>query len=144
MKCLCLAFTCSLVVTLCHGYPFEQELRLPDSYRTFLKLHNGYDGLTLYGNMLSIQEMMPGGEEFGYISEWKEDYEADGWEGGEEVKDAIVIGEFGAGSWYLFLDPNRPGDDGEWMVVDWQTEFSTDYPSLLAFLESSVRTAAYA
>ena len=101
---------------------------LPDSYRAFLELHNGYDFLAYPGPMLSVQQLQAGSEWDQRIQNWKKDtarYDQ------PELLDALVVGNLGSSNQWVYLDPNRPSKKNELTVVDFDPEQSDDYPSLL-------------
>jgi hypothetical protein len=109
--------------------------RLPSSYRAFLRLHNGYDWLVIFGHVLPIEELMPGGKQYDYIREWKLDSAK---YGGGEVLDAIVIAELGEPSNYVYLDPNKESGPDDLMVVQADPELSVEYPGLVEFFKATI------
>lgn len=122
---------------------YEQFLgqRLPDSYRAFLELHDGYDFLAYPGHMLSIREVMPGSPVYARIIEWKKmttDY------GGGEVLDGIVIAPLGEPNDWVYLDASRPSGSGELTVVAHYPDDSHEFQDLLEFFESRIRYCAVA
>jgi cell wall assembly regulator SMI1 len=111
--------------------------KLPDSYRAFLELHNGYDWLAFPGHMLSIESVMPGGQHYDDIVEWKK---ATAEYGGAEVLDGIVIANYDQPNSWIYLDPNRPSAKNELTVVEWDPEDSEDYADVIEFLEECFLT----
>jgi hypothetical protein len=110
-------------------------LKLPPSYRAFLKLHNGYDYLAYPGHMLSIQAVMPRGKWHKKIKDWKTTTAK---YGSGEVLDGIVIANLDGPNNWTFLDPNKPTEGGEFAVVRWLSGDSDDYLDLVAFLENRI------
>jgi len=109
--------------------------RLPESYRAFLELHNGYKGLLLTGDMLSIQEVVPDGRRYTAIQNWKRSSVRYGL---GEVLDGIVIGSKGQANMWVFLDPNRPSAENELTLVEWDPSASLEFPTLMAFFEREI------
>jgi SMI1/KNR4 family protein SUKH-1 len=112
------------------------EMSLPDSYRTFLEIHNGYDWLVYPGHMLSISAVMPGGSWCKKIRDWKKmsaDY------GSGEVLDGIVIANLGQPNNWAFLDPNTHTGKGEFAIVRWLSGDSSVYQRLVDFLSARAR-----
>ena len=110
--------------------------RLPESYRTFLQMHDGYTWLAYPGHMLSIREVMPPSPTYDRIIEWKKmttDY------GGAEVLDGIVIAPLGEPNDWVYLDPNRASAGDELTVVEHHPDDSHEFPDLIEFLESRIR-----
>jgi hypothetical protein len=116
---------------------YEEYLgrRLPESYRAFLELHNGYEGLLLTGDMLSIQDVVPSGRRYVVIQNWKRSSVRYGL---GEVLDGIVIGSKGHANMWIFLDPNRPSAEKELTVVEWDPSTSLEFPTLMAFFERQI------
>lgn len=111
-------------------------VRLPASYRAFLRLHNGYDWLALHGHVLPLHELMPGGKEYDYITRWKRQSAK---YGGGEVLDAIVVAELGEPSNYIYFEPKKRRDD-EMVVVRSDPESSTEFNDLLDYFEQTIRS----
>jgi hypothetical protein len=89
-------------------------VKLPHSYREFLLLYNGYDWLAYPGHMLSIASVMPGGDWYDEIVEWKKisaEY------GSAEVIDGIVIANLGDVNNWAYVVPDRPSGDDELTIV---------------------------
>lgn len=113
-------------------YEAALGLPLPNSYRAFLELHDGYDYLIPTGPMFSTTEAIPGGAFFDQIREWKQttsDY------GGGEVLDGIVIGYHGQPNNWAYLDPNQRREEGELAVISFTPEMSADFANLLEFFD---------
>jgi cell wall assembly regulator SMI1 len=111
------------------------ELKLPESYRAFLELHNGYDWLVFPGHMLSIQSVMPGGKWFKKIQNWKKlsaDY------GTGEVLDGIIIANMGQPNDWAYIDPNQPTKTGEMAVIESQGSDDSRYSNLIKFFQSEI------
>lgn len=120
------------------AYERHLGIRLPESYRIFLQLHDGYDWLAYPGHMLSIRSVMPGGEWYEDICEWKRDTVE---YGSGEVLDGIVIATVDeATNWKLYLDPNRPSRQGELTVVEWTPNESYEYADLIEFFDELTLT----
>jgi cell wall assembly regulator SMI1 len=112
------------------------EIKIPPTYRAFLELHNGYDYLAYPGHMLSVEKIMPGGEWYKLIQTWKglsADY------GNGEVLNGIVIANLDSPNKWVYLDPTKPGKQGEFTVVHYLPDESTEYPDLIAFFEDRIR-----
>lgn len=95
---------------------YEQYLRLalPASYRAFLELHNGYEWLAFPGHMLAIEDVVPGGEYFDDIKEWKQGMAEAGLTG---ALDGIVVAYLDQPNNWAYLDPHRVHADGEFDVA---------------------------
>jgi len=114
---------------------------LPPSYRAFLSLHNGYRGLAYPGDMLSIDDVMPGGTWYDRISKWKK---TSAKYGSTEVIDAVVIANLGQPNNWAYLDPKRvSAKTKEMKVVEWEPEDSDEYQNVLKFLEECLETVRY-
>lgn len=112
------------------------ELKLPNSYRAFLELHDGYQWLASPGDMLRTADLVPGSPIYDEVIEWKKmsaDY------GSGEVLDGIAIANLGQPNDWAYLDPNRPTGPKEWTVVLHTPSYSIDYPDLFEFFESRIR-----
>lgn len=110
--------------------------RLPESYRTFLLMHDGYDWLAYPGHMLSISDVMPGSETYDRIIDWKKmttDY------GSGEVLDGIVIAPLGEPNDWVYLDPNKPSAENELTVVAHYPDDSHEFSDLIDFFEERIR-----
>jgi hypothetical protein len=116
---------------------YEQylQLKLPDSYRVFLQLYNGYAWLAFPGDMLAIQDVMPGGARFEEILAWKK---MSAKYGGGEVLDGIMIASMGEPNDWVYLDPNRPLEGSELTVVSTTPSYSVEYQNLIEFFESRI------
>ena len=115
----------------------HHQIRLPPSYRAFLSLHDGYDGLAYYGDLLSVRSALPGGSQYQEIVTWKKrcaDY------GSGEVLDGVVIGSSLQSNQWLFIDINRPAPRGEYIFVDWIGESSEEFASLIDYFDFVVTT----
>ena len=111
------------------------QRRLPDSYRAFLELHDGYDWLAYPGHMLSIADMMPGSTRYSSIIEWKKmitEY------GGGEVLDGIVFASLDEPHEWVFFDPNRKTTGNELTVVGYYHDDSHAFTDTVEFLESRI------
>ena len=122
------------------GYEAFLGLRLPNSYRTFLSLYNGYDWLVLLGHMLPIEAVMPGRREFDYIQRWKLDSAK---YGNGEVLDAIVIADLGEPGNYVYLEPKKRISADDFVVVQSDPESSTEYQGLVHFFEATIESCEY-
>ena len=118
------------------NYERDLGLTLPKTYRAFLELHNGYRGLTIPGNVLSLQSVRPGGDVYPKIKEWKTETAR---YGSAEVLDGIVIASMSQPSQWVYLDPNRPSSEGELTVVNWESDSSEEFPDLVEFFERLIR-----
>lgn len=110
----------------------HHHIRLPPSYRAFLELHDGYEGLAGGGDMLSAQAILPGGSHHELVLRWKRmcaDY------GSAEVVDGIVIASSTQPNNWLYIDVNRPLEGGEYTLVYWMGDTSQDLGSLLEYFE---------
>jgi cell wall assembly regulator SMI1 len=117
-------------------------LTLPNSYRAFLELYNGYDWLAFPGHMLSIQDVMPKGQYYEDIVEWKKELAEFG-EGG--VLDGIMIAYLDQPNNWVFLDPNRTSTEGELMVVMYVPGVDPEhFDNVIEFLRSSIERAQLA
>ena len=107
-------------------------VQLPSSYVAFLELHNGYEALAFPGkDLLSIESVMPGGENFKDIDEWKKNCA----EGTHEIQDAIVISNSDQPNNWDFLDPHSPSEGGEFAVVRWTPSRSLRFANFRDYLE---------
>jgi len=113
-------------------YENHLQLKLPPSYREFLKLHNGYEGLAWPGDMLSIQDVMPGGQWYDAIQHWKQTCAR---YGGGEVLSGIVVAQQGEPNDYVYLDPQRPSRGKELTVVKFSPSYSGEYADLVEYFE---------
>jgi cell wall assembly regulator SMI1 len=110
-------------------------LRLPNTYRSFLRQHDGYDWLAIFGHMLPISELMPGGRAYERIVDWKRDNAK---YGGGEVLDAIVIAELEEPNNYVYLDPNKVLTADDFVVVESTPEGSAENAGLIAYFEGNI------
>jgi hypothetical protein len=113
---------------------YEQSLglRLPASYRAFLSLFNGYEGLVYGGDMLSIDSVIPGGASYDAIVEWKRlcaDY------GSGEVLDGIVIANSRQPNKWVYIDPNRRSAPDEMVIVRYMGDTSEEFRDLLGLFD---------
>jgi cell wall assembly regulator SMI1 len=108
---------------------------LPPSYKAFLELYNGYKGLTVAGDMLSIRSVMPGGEQYEIIKRWKT---LSARYGSGEVIDATVIASMGSRNKWIYLDPNRPTSQKELTVIQYEPEDSDEYNDLIEFFKDRI------
>lgn len=114
---------------------------LPPSYRAFIAMHDGYRALAYPGDMLSIEDVMPGGAWHERIATWKK---TSAKYGSAEVVDGIVIANLGQPNNWAFLDPKRTSaKTKEMKVVEWEPEDSDEYPNVLKFLEECLETVRY-
>jgi len=123
---------------------YEQYLglRLPPSYRAFLELHNGYSWLAFPGHMLSIEEVMPNGDYFDDIKEWKTVMAEAGL---GEALDGIVVAYLDQPNNWAYLDPNRPGADGEFdLALHVPGVDPSYYATVVEFIASSAERARLA
>ena len=113
----------------------EQHLdrRLPDSYRTFLTLHNGFKRLAFFGDMLSIDQLLPPSRSYTRILEWKR---LTAQYGGGEVLDGVVIADQSEPNHWVYLDPSDPKAPDEWSVVLHMTGDKRVFPDLVAYFEN--------
>jgi hypothetical protein len=109
-------------------------LQLPPSYRAFLELHNGYDGLAAPGHMISTHEAMPKGAWYDRIQHWKKTSTRYGM---GEVLDVVAIANLDSAVNWAYLDPNRP-KKGELTVCIWLNGDRSDYGDMVAFFESLI------
>jgi hypothetical protein len=102
---------------------FEERLGygLPPSYRLFLSLHDGWNGIEGKVNLLSIAKQRRG-EYARYIKKWKKEQ----WEDGETLLiEGLIIGIQLHTNNAWVLDTSRVDDRGEMEVVIWQ-DFETE------------------
>jgi hypothetical protein len=112
------------------------QITLPRSYRIFLQLYNGYDALAYGGDVLSIQDVMPGGNWYSKIQDWKKlcaDY------GSGEVLDGIVIASSLQPNQFVFLNPDRLASSDELTIVEWMGDSYREYPDLITFFEELIK-----
>ena len=107
---------------------------LPQSYRTFLGLYNGWRMASGAIDILSIQEILRG-PRADSIRTWQEMARKSG---DPVAARGLVIGYSEVSATKFLLDPDRQDDDGEWTMVghDKVEEWTT--PSFLSWLEGSV------
>jgi hypothetical protein len=110
-------------------------LKLPPSYREFLKLHDGYECLAFPGHMLSIKDVMPGGQWHDDIKEWKGLY-ADYGRG--EVVSGIVFANLDAPNDYAYFNTEKRGAKKELPVVRFTLNEADEFPNLLAYFENII------
>ena len=116
---------------------YEQYLghSLSPSYRAFLSLYDGYEWLAFPGHMLSIEDVVEGGEYAPYIKEWKLGMAEVGL---DEALDGIVIAYLDQPNNWVYLDPSKRAADGELTVVLHVSGTDPDYYSdIVTFLRSS-------
>lgn len=107
-------------------------LSLPHTYREFLLLHNGYDWLAYPGHMLSIPAVMPEGQWYDEIVEWKQtsaEY------GSGEVVDGIVIANLGDANNWAYLNPDKPSGEDEMTIVIDLNSTVTELANLLELFD---------
>jgi cell wall assembly regulator SMI1 len=117
-------------------YEGHLQLTIPASFRDFLELHDGYDWLAFPGHMLAIASVMPGGDMYDEILEWKRttaEY------GSAEVLDGVVIASLGGPNNWVYFDPNKPLPDNEFTVVRWLNGDFDEYPNLAEFFRARIR-----
>jgi hypothetical protein len=120
------------------SYEDYLEMSLPKSYRAFLELHNGYEGIAFPGDMLSIQDVMPKSERFDKIQDWKKRMAK---YGAPFVLDGIVFAFMGQPNFYVYFDPNKPSGKDELTVVEKDAGSPPiDSENLLVFLEGCLRS----
>lgn len=108
---------------------------LPPQYHAFLRLHDGYRWLAYPGDMLPLVDLMPDSEMQRSISQWKRlaaEY------GGGEVLNGLFFATLGQPNNWVYFDLDRPTDGGEYTVVRFTPDESSEYPDLMAFLESRI------
>lgn len=112
---------------------YEKRLgrALPPSYRAFLLQHDGYRGLNIDGDFVSIAEASPGGACHRHVMELK------AWNGPGVDWDAIIpIANIEGQHDFVYLDPARVGPGEELGVVAWyHDDDPEEYVDLLAYLE---------
>jgi hypothetical protein len=110
------------------------EKPLPPSYRTFLKLYDGWRMAAGDIDLLSVGEMLRG-PRAEKIRKWQ----ADAAKAGNHVAaEGLVIGFGEATSIKLLLNPNITDDDGEWQMVGDDNGPEWVKPSFLDWLEGTV------
>lgn len=107
---------------------------LPPSYRTFLKLHNGWRMASGAVDLLSVEEMLEG-PRADKIKKWQAEAEK---AGDPLAANGLVIGFGEATSIRLLLDPSTLDETGEWAIVGHDNGPEWNYPSFIAWLEASV------
>ena len=108
--------------------------KIPPSYRAFLELNNGYKGLSVNGDFLSIKDILPGSVLHKRMKKWRTEEIRD--YGNTSVEKALVIADTDGQPDVVYLDQNKPLENGEWQVVDWDHESdSTYYSDLTGYLE---------
>lgn len=107
--------------------------QLPNSYRAFLELHNGFTNLAFPGDMLRIADIMPPSPIHARIVEWKK---LSAQYGSGEVLDGLVIADGNHPNHWVYLDPNAPSGPNEWSVVADTPSDSDTYDDLPAFFDS--------
>jgi hypothetical protein len=113
---------------------YEKKLgfSLPPSYRTFLSLHDGWEGFEGDIRLLSIREMTRG-----EYAEWIKEVKQDAWEDGETLLiEGLIIGiDLDSTSCYV-LDRAKVNEQGEMPVVNWDDEVIARYKDFAAMLDS--------
>jgi hypothetical protein len=104
-------------------------------------MYNGYQWLAFPGHMLSIEDVIPGGEYWEDIKEWKLGMaEA----GVTDALDGIVIAYLDQPNNWAYLDPDHP-EAGELAIALRVPGVEPDlYPDVAAFLHSSSARARLA
>lgn len=123
---------------------YEQYLglRLPPSYRAFLELHNGYEWLAFPGHMLAIEEVMPEGDYYDDIKEWKTVMAEAGL---GDALDGVVVAYLDQPNNWAYLDPNRPGVNGEFdLALHVAGADPLFYPAMDEFIRSAGERAKLA
>ncbi|HET8707413.1 MAG TPA: SMI1/KNR4 family protein [Pseudomonadales bacterium] len=107
---------------------------LPDSYRTFLAMHNGWKMASAALDLLSTTQLLDP-----QIAQDIADWQADMKRHGDEVAArSLVIGFSDINATKYLLDPAVQNKDGEWRMVKHYHEEEADYESFLAWLEESI------
>ena len=122
---------------------YEQHLgmRLPPSYRTFLAMHDGYEWLAFPGHMLSIEAVMPGGEYWDDIREWKLGMAEAGL---LEALDGIVVAYLDQPNNWVYLDPDRRQGEELELALHVPGVDPDYFPDVAAFLHGSAARARLA
>jgi hypothetical protein len=109
---------------------------LPPSYRTFLKLYNGWRMVDAETDLLSIEEMLTG-PRAEKIKEWQQ--QAKKW-GNELAASGLVIGHSNISQSRIILDPDNIdiNSAGEWELIESYKDEEERYESFIVWLEKSV------
>jgi cell wall assembly regulator SMI1 len=117
---------------LVESFERNVQLRLPPSYRAFLALHDGYEGLAHGGDLLPLASLLPGGAAQARIIAWKRqcaDY------GSVEVLDGIVIASTRQPNQWLYIDPNAQPAGDEFPLVLWMGDTMEIFVDLFDYLK---------
>jgi cell wall assembly regulator SMI1 len=110
-------------------------VRFPPQYRAFLRMHDGYRWLAYPGDMLPLRDLMPGSAMHEQITKWKRlaaEY------GGGEVLNGLFFASLGQPNNWIYFDLDRPTEGAEYTVVRFTPDESSEFPDLIAFLESRI------
>jgi hypothetical protein len=106
-------------------------IELPEDYRAFLRLHNGWREFSGGNSLLSTQEML-GGELRDSIDSLKQTQR----ENGEDEAAAGFVIEASLDLSRTFYDPATRGKDGRMELVYWRNEELDRFPSFTEYLET--------
>lgn len=123
------------------AYEEHVGIALPPTYRAFLELHNGYEGLSFPGSMLSTEDTLPGGAWFDRIRKWKERSRK---YGDENAANGIVIANMGQNNRWVYMDPSRRSSTtNELVIVEWEPESTDEYATLVRFFVECLATIRF-
>lgn len=108
---------------------------LPPSYMEFLKLHNGWVMVDGGCDLLSVEQMLAGATA-DKIQRWQ----ASMLKSGEpSLAAGLVIGFSAISQKRIILDPSVTRDDGEYRLIQWDSDEFIEYESFVGWLEASAQ-----
>lgn len=110
------------------------QKQLPPSYRTFLKLFNGWRMINGSTDLLSVDEIL-----YGPIAESCREWQMESRQWGDVVAArSLVIGVSNYTPTKILLDPERSDTKGEWSFIQHHKDEEVIYTNFLAWLEESI------
>ena len=119
---------------LIKGLEIKLGRSLPQSYKAFLGLHNGWHMVDAETDLLSVEELLAG-PLAAKIKAWQD--QAAEW-GDTVASNGFVIGYSNISQSRIILDPAAVSADGEWQLLEHYKDEVVAYDSFLHWLEQSV------
>jgi SUKH superfamily protein len=108
------------------------RVNLPDDYRSFLMMHNGWEGFELGPDLLSTGQLLDPN-----LRRHFDELQRLGEQAEQRAKRFIIVGSAND-SYMVFLDFSASGSAGRPEIVSWDYQEIDRRPSFTAYLESIV------